>query len=173
LAPVASLGALAQSTLGGNSTLGLAEVGLLVASRLVDLCRGERRVPASPSGRDRRRAIDAALWIEAHAEAKVNLGDAAAIASLSTFHFLRIFSAVVGATPHQFLLTCRLRRSVMALCETDLPITNVAHDAGFDDLSNFIRTFRRALGVSPRELRRSCRQDRNFLQEQLTPHALT
>ena len=50
-------------------------------------------------------------------------------------------------------------------CDTDQPITEIAADVGFQDLSNFVRTFGRAAGVSPRGFRQAAKGDRNFLQE--------
>ena len=43
-------------------------------------------------------------------------------------------------------------------------ITEIAFDSGFGDLSNFVRTFHRAAGVSPRQFRQAARGQRNFLQ---------
>ena len=74
-------------------------------------------------------------------------------AGLSPFHFLRVFSDVVGVTPHQYLMRCRLRRASRALVETDRSITDIAYDAGFGDLSRFVKTFTRAAGRSPRAFR--------------------
>jgi AraC-like DNA-binding protein len=39
------------------------------------------------------------------------------------------------------------------LLETRAPITSIAYDVGFQDLANFIRTFHRAVGCSPRAFR--------------------
>ena len=61
----------------------------------------------------------------------------------------------------------RLRRAARLLAEESLPITDVAYDVGFGDLSNFVRTFHRAAGVSPRGFRRAARGDRKFFQERL------
>jgi AraC-like DNA-binding protein len=46
-------------------------------------------------------------------------------------------------------------------------ITDIALDVGFADLSNFVRSFRRAAGVSPREFRRAACGDRKILQERI------
>ena len=45
---------------------------------------------------------------------------------------------------------------------------DVALDVGFGDLSNFVRTFQRAAGVSPRRFRQAARGDRKILQDRLT-----
>ena len=47
------------------------------------------------------------------------------------------------------------------------PITDMAFDAGFGDLSNFVRSFRRAAGVSPRRFRQAARGERKIYQERL------
>ena len=46
-------------------------------------------------------------------------------------------------------------------------ITDIALDVGFNDLSNFVRTFRRAAGVSPRGFRAAARGERKIFQERL------
>jgi AraC-like DNA-binding protein len=74
-------------------------------------------------------------------------------ARLGRYHFLRAFRGATGTTPHQYLVAARLRRAARLLLTTALPVTEVALEAGFGDLSNFIRTFRRAAGRSPRAFR--------------------
>jgi AraC-like DNA-binding protein len=59
----------------------------------------------------------------------------------------------------------RLRQAARRLVEGDQPITDVAFDCGFADLSNFVRSFHRAAGVSPRAFRLAARADRKKLQE--------
>jgi len=90
----------------------------------------------------------------------LDLETIAAEAGLSAFHFLRLFSAVLGVTPHQYLVRTRLRRAARLLADADLPVTEIAFDVGFGDLSNFMRTFRRAAGTSPLRFRQSARGQR-------------
>jgi AraC-like DNA-binding protein len=77
------------------------------------------------------------------------LSDLARRAGQSPYHFLRTFKAVTGVTPHQWLLRARLREAARRLATSRAPVTEIALDVGFDDLSNFIRTFRAEFGVSP------------------------
>jgi len=51
-------------------------------------------------------------------------------------------------------------------------ISDVAYDVGFGDLSNFVRTFHRAAGVSPRRFRQVARGDRKILQDRLAVGAV-
>jgi AraC-like DNA-binding protein len=161
------LGELAQSAAEGRSDLGLDEVGTWLAARFVEVAGGRRRGAPAPSARDRRRAVEAALWLDAHAHETIDLEAAARTAGLGTFHFLRLFAAALGVTPHQYLLRARLRRAARLLADGDRPITDVAFEVGFGDLSNFVRTFHRAAGVSPRRFRRAAKGDRKILQDRL------
>ncbi len=117
--------------------------------------------------RDRRRAVETALWIDAHSHRPIDLEDAADQAGISPFHFLRLFSDVLGVTPHQYLVRSRLRHAARRLADDDSPITDIAYDVGFGDLSNFVRTFHRAAGASPLRFRQASRGDRKIFQERL------
>jgi AraC-like DNA-binding protein len=160
------LGELAQAAADKRTDLGLDEVGLVLARRFGRVAGEERRTP-EVGPRDRRRAVDAALWIEAHAHQALSLDDVAAELGLSPFHALRIFGRVVGVTPHQYLVRSRLRRAARLLADGATSITDVALEVGFADLSNFVRTFHKAAGVSPRGFRKAARGDRKILQERL------
>jgi AraC-like DNA-binding protein len=164
------LGELAQAAAEGRSDLGLDEIGALFASRFVEVVSGRPRVSASATARDRRRAVETALWIDANSHRELDLEGAAAQADISPFHFLRLFSSVLGVTPHQYLLRSRLRHAARLLAEDDRSVTDVAYDVGFGDLSNFVRTFHRAAGVSPRRFREASRGMRKILQERLALH---
>ncbi|HEX5715642.1 MAG TPA: AraC family transcriptional regulator [Thermoanaerobaculia bacterium] len=161
------LGELAQSAAEGASDVGLDEMGLLFAARFVDIVSGLRRGRPESAARDRRRAVEAALWIEASSHEPVDLESAAAEAGLSPFHFLRLFSGVLGVTPHQYLIRSRLRRAARLLADDARSITDIAFEVGFGDLSNFVRTFHRAAGVSPRIFRQAAKGDRKILQDRL------
>jgi AraC-like DNA-binding protein len=164
------LGERAQTAAGGNSDVGLDEVGHLFASRFVDVVSGRAPKPVTATLRDRRRAVETALWIDANSHRAIELEDAAAQAGISPFHFLRLFSDVLGVTPHQYLVRSRLRHAARRLADDDSPITDIAYDVGFNDLSNFVRTFHRAAGASPLKFRQASRGDRKIFQERLALH---
>jgi AraC-like DNA-binding protein len=164
------LGELAQAAADGRSDIGLDEVGQAFASRFVEVVSGRPREPVPAKARDRRRAVETALWIDAHSHRGTDLEHAAAQAGISPFHFLRLFSSVLGVTPHQYLVRSRLRHAARLLADNDISITDVAYDVGFGDLSNFVRTFHRAAGVSPRRFREGSRGMRKIFQERLTLH---
>ena len=158
------LGELAQAAAGGRSDIGLDEVGLLFASRFVETVSGRTRKPITVKARDRRRAVEAAHWIEANSHRQINLDATANQAGISAFHFLRLFANVLGVTPHQYLVRSRLRQAARMLADEDIAVTDIAYDVGFADLSNFVRTFHRAAGLSPSAFREAARGKRKIFQ---------
>jgi AraC-like DNA-binding protein len=171
LAQTMVFGELAQAAATGASGVGVDEAGLLLAMRIAELVGGRAQRLRRTSPRDRRRAVETALWLDANAHEEVDLDSAARRVGLSPYHFLRLFAGIVGVTPHQYLLRSRLRRAARALAEDDRSVSDIALDVGFADLSNFVRTFHRAAGVSPRGFRQAARaarpDDRKILQDRL------
>lgn len=171
---------LAEAAAASRNDLGLDEAGLLMTARFVGLAGAARGVknamldkkPAIHPARDRRRAVEAALWLEEHASEPVDLDAVSGQAGLSPFHFLRLFARVLGVTPHQYLVRCRLRSAARLLTDPRVSVTAIAYDVGFADLSNFVRTFRRAAGVSPREFRRAAKGERKILQDRIAAYSL-
>jgi AraC family transcriptional regulator len=113
-----------------------------------------RRSPVR-AARDGARITAALRRMEARIADPHPLAALAAEAGMSRYQFLRGFAAVTGVTPHQWLLRARLRVAAQRLATTRVPVTELALDVGFDDLSNFIRSFRAEFGMSPRRFRAS------------------
>ena len=170
LSELVVLGELAQAAADGSSDIGLDEIGQVLASRFVEVISGTPRKAGPDAARDRRRAVETALWIDANSHRPINLDDAAAQAGISPFHFLRLFSQTLGVTPHQYLVRSRLRHAARRLADDDSAITDIAYDVGFSDLSNFVRTFGRAAGASPLKFRQASRGKRKIFQERLALH---
>jgi len=164
------LGELAQAAASGRGDIGLDEVGQLFASRFVEIMSARPRRTLEVKARDRRRAVETALWIDANSNLRIDLDAAAGQAGISPFHFLRLFANVLGVTPHQYLVRSRLRHAARLLTDEDTSITDIAYDVGFGDLSNFVRTFHRAAGVSPRAFRKTSRGKRKILQDRPALH---
>jgi len=154
------LGELAQLSTHGASDVALDEAGIALAARFVELAGSKRSSSRSASPRDRQRAVQAALFLDESCALELPLERIAAEVGLTPFHFLRLFKSVLGVTPHQYLVRARLRRAAYLLAHDSAAITDIAYAVGFGDLSNFVRTFHRAAGVSPRQFRKASRDDR-------------
>ncbi len=78
----------------------------------------------------------------------------ARIACMSPFHFQRLFKRAFGETPMARVQSRRLARAAHLLTTTDLPVTRICMDVGFDGLGTFSALFRRRFGLPPRDYRR-------------------
>jgi AraC family transcriptional regulator len=170
LAPIGCLGQIAQAAADGCSDIALDELGLALAQRFVHEAgdRPRRASARAVTGADERRAVAAALWIDERSAEPIALDDMAREAGWSPFHFLRVFGAVLDVTPHQYLVRCRVRKAAALLVQDPKrAVTDVALDVGFADLSNFVRSFRRATGLAPRAWRQVPQRERKKVQERL------
>jgi AraC-like DNA-binding protein len=86
--------------------------------------------------------------------AHVRVEQAAREAALSPYHFIRLFKATFGHTPHQALVEARLDRAKQLLLAADLSVTQVCMEVGFASLGSFSSLFARRVGVSPALYRR-------------------
>ncbi|MEM7587055.1 MAG: AraC family transcriptional regulator [Acidobacteriota bacterium] len=111
--------------------------------------RRDRLVPA---------AVSAALeYLHAHLGEPIELGVLASHANVSRFHFSRLFKQTIGRTPGQELTRLRVERA-KELIHRDgrwKPLAVIAGECGFADQSHLGRSFKRLVGVTPGEFRRS------------------
>jgi AraC-like DNA-binding protein len=101
------------------------------------------------SAGDERRISAALRVLEEEYTETIALERLAEAAMMSKYHFLRIFRRLVGTTPHQYLLGLRLRKAAVRLACSSAPVTAIAFETGFGDLSTFNARFRRQFGDSP------------------------
>ena len=81
----------------------------------------------------------------------------ARVSAVSEAHFARSFKQAFGIPPHRYLLTRRIERATALLRDTDLPITEIAFQTGWESLGTFGRTFHDVTGESPSALRARAR----------------
>jgi AraC-like DNA-binding protein len=87
----------------------------------------------------------------------------ARVSGVSEAHFARSFKQAFAVPPHRYLLTRRIERAKALLRDTDLSITEIAFQTGWQSLGTFGRVFRDVTGESPSELR---------AREKAAPHQL-
>jgi AraC-like DNA-binding protein len=95
----------------------------------------------------------ATQFIEAHIDQPIRLEAVAAAVDVSPFHFHRQFKRSTGSTPHQYIVQLRMERAKALLCESELPLVEVAARVGFADQSHFSSIFRRMTSMTPRRYR--------------------
>jgi AraC-like DNA-binding protein len=141
--------AAAEAARDGADAAQFEEVAVRLVGAVAGIIAGSERDVPSLRPRDERGVTRALRRIEDRAEEPLALADLAREAAMSPYHFLRTFHAVAGMTPHQYLLRTRLHRAAVRLHRSREPISTIAFDAGFNDLSTFNRRFRRLMGASP------------------------
>ena len=77
---------------------------------------------------------------------------------LTPFHFIRLFKAMFGETPHQYRSRAQVEKAKHLLVLTNLPITDVCMAVGYSSLGSFSALFSRRVGMSPSEFQRRYRQ---------------
>lgn len=88
-----------------------------------------------------------------HLEDAFSLEAMAEVAVMSPFHFNRTFRELTGTPPCQFLSAVRLGHAKRLLLSTDLNVTDVCFEVGYNSLGTFIRRFTELVGLSPRRFR--------------------
>jgi AraC-like DNA-binding protein len=126
---------------------------MLYKDLLIRLCRA----------RDALRVLD---------ERQPSIRQVARDSGLSPFHFIRLFKAVFGETPHQCRLQARLARAKHLLTVTDYSVTEVCMEVGFSSLGSFSYLFSHRVGISPSSYKRKVRgllEGRGKMPKALTP----
>ena len=81
----------------------------------------------------------------------LSVNEVARESGLSRFHFIRLFRAVFGETPHQYRSRAQIEKAKHLLILTDLSITDVCMSVGFSSVGSFCTLFLRRVGMSPSE----------------------
>lgn len=98
---------------------------------------------------------EAISYMEAHYGEKLSLAELSGTCGLSRSEFCRVFHRFTGRTPFTYLQHLRVRRSLPLLQDKRLSITEIAERTGFSGGSYYAEIFRRFMGVSPLNYRKT------------------
>ncbi len=79
----------------------------------------------------------------------LDLDELARIANFSRYHFLRAFRRAFHATPHEYLTRKRIERAKELLAQSELTVTEICFEVGFESLGSFSTLFHKLVGWSP------------------------
>jgi AraC family transcriptional regulator len=144
---------------GAGGPLAAESLANVLAVHLIRHVMAPRSPGRSQDGALPRGRLRAVLeYVEEHLDAGPTLGQMAAVARLSAYHFARQFKAATGLPPHQYVIARRVERSKQLLQgRGELSLAEVAAHAGFSDQSVFTRHFKRLVGVTPGQFRKPAR----------------
>lgn len=93
-------------------------------------------------------------YIRENYDKQITLADMAKCAEMSFKYFGTFFKNMTGKTPVDYLNEYRIEKASRKLINTDMSVTDIAYSCGFNDLSYFIKTFKRINKVSPGKYRK-------------------
>lgn len=100
--------------------------------------------------------IDQAVsFMKAHYKEQISINDMTKNINISKYHFVRLFCKHIGTTPYHYLIQYRVNQSKKLLCTTNDSISEIALQVGYASESNYINQFKRAIGMTPAQFRKS------------------
>jgi len=121
----------------------------------VELCthiQTQRRMKTADS-----RILRAADYLQQHFQYPLSVPELAAKAHLSTSAFGRAFLRATGLTVMQYVMRLRIGKACSLLIMSDKPISRIASESGYGNLSLFNRQFRQLQGITPAAFRQANR----------------
>jgi AraC family transcriptional regulator len=117
--------------------------------------RSSRTLPPGPPSP----LLRIADYIERHCTEDLRVDALAAEAGLSPAYFSELFKRTIGLSPHRYLLRARIERAREALSLTNVDLASIALELGFSSQSHLTAVFRKQVGVTPAEYRRTTAGD--------------
>ncbi len=93
-------------------------------------------------------------FISENLNENLTVGHLAEIVNMSSSHFSRVFKQQTGFSPYDYILISRLNRAKYLLQVTDMTVSSIAYEIGFNSESNFIYFFTENEGISPGKFRK-------------------
>ena len=114
---------------------------------------GQTKLLETPAAVGDRRIASVLDHVEAHLAAPLMVKELAEVASVSPFHFARVFRRALGRTPHDYVMHRRTERAKLMLRDTDEGLARIAFACGFASQSHMTDVFRVRVGASPAQFR--------------------
>lgn len=124
--------------------------------RILAVLSGHRLFTPMEKNRDKRvEGIKKTLtYIKENYKEKIYIRDLAKQVCMNEQYFCRFFKKAIGRSPIEYVNEYRIKQSMRLLEETDLPITEVCLECGYNNLGNFLREFRRYTDTTPLQYRK-------------------
>ncbi len=104
--------------------------------------------------------LDKAVEYMRENESKLlSVEEIASAISVSESYLFTLFKKQLSVSPIKFMMTLKMTQAKIMLIRTDLPITVIAKQYGFDDVSHFSKVFKKICEVSPKEYRKQCKKE--------------
>ncbi|MFN6487887.1 MULTISPECIES: AraC family transcriptional regulator [unclassified Nostoc] len=129
-------------------------VATALAAHLLKTYSGTRQLitefEINLSKRQLRQIID---YIYDNLALELTLVELASLVNMSSYSFCRWFKRLMGISPHQYVIKCRIERAKFLLTYSQLPIIEITYQIGCSSQSNFTTIFRKHVGITPQAYR--------------------
>lgn len=115
----------------------------------------DTRMPTPPNGLAMWQIKKLTAYIEANISERIRSTDLASVAQISTGHFFRSFRATFGISPHAFVMRQRILRAEVRMATSTDTLAHIATECGLSDQAHLCKAFRRIVGMTPKDWRRS------------------
>ena len=119
------------------------------------ISKQEETLPRSSDNPKYRTAYAIADYLSEHCEQNISLEELAAQFYLSKYYICRTFRDITGYTITEYTNIHRIRRAKRLLEETDLSISEIAQELGYESLTYFERMFKSYMTISPLKYRKT------------------
>ena len=92
-------------------------------------------------------------FINSNFSNEITLKKLSYIGCLSEYHLSRIFRLATGYSISEYIRKTRIKKSIDLLLKSDLSVTDIALNAGYNSISNFYNFFKIETGISPSDYR--------------------
>ena len=111
--------------------------------------------PAEKNFDKRVESVKTALtYIREHYQDRIYIAELSGQVNLNEQYFCRLFKKAVGCSPIAYINEYRIKQARRLLEETNLPVTEICLECGYNNLGNFLREFRRHTGTTPLQYRK-------------------
>ncbi len=94
-------------------------------------------------------------YIRRNLQGNVKINDVASYIGIDRSYLTNIFKNVIGVSPQEYLLSCRMEKAEQLLRDTDKKISEIAQEVGYSEQMSFSKAFKKYKKVSPTEYRQS------------------
>lgn len=125
----------------------------------LDVRRRSSEAPASGSNNNRRNGLSdwqvkkITRHIDQNIRSTLRIADLGELVQLSASHFSRNFKVSFGESPYAYVLSRRISLAKYLICNTEEPLSQIAHDCGMSDQAHMCKLFKRIAGATPYQWR--------------------
>jgi len=139
----------------------------MVIARLIELLifiiRKMEKEKCSGSSNESRAAAnhkieEIADYISAHYSDNISINDLSEMFYMSKYHLCRSFKKYTGFTVNEYVTINRMMQAKKLLTDSNISISKIAEQTGYQSLTNFGKVFKQYMGKRPTEFRKAYRE---------------